>query len=254
MHGECRLDHEWINIVATTDDEILRPPAKPDIAVGVDRAEIAGVEPLLSRRRRIEEELRSAGGIEITRRDARSADRQNTHGAGCRIGIRHSRPERHAARAVVRKRDADRAEPRLDAARIEYEPAVQLRHAPTLTQWHPELLGELASHLDRDGGTSGPAAESRRRLPAVVTCHDRRRRGWRGTRKRDAMRFDEVPEARDDARVTIAIGTDDNHRLSEHQRGEREDHCARHMEVRHTDRDYLIESVAVQSRAAPGVQ
>src|SRR3984957_14896559 len=96
------FDHEWIDIMCAADDEIFRTPAVPDIAVGIDRAEIAGIEPPLSRRRRIEEKLRSARGIEITRSEARPADRQNTHRPrGCVFG--RSQPERHATGSMVWK-------------------------------------------------------------------------------------------------------------------------------------------------------
>src|ERR1700722_1969956 len=199
MLEERGFDHEWIDIMCAADDEIFRTPAVPDITVDIDRAEIAGIEPPLSRRRRIEKKLRSARGIEIARSDARPADRQNTHGPRRCVDIGRSRPERHATGSMVRKRDADRANPRFNRAGIDYEPSLQLRHAPTLAQRDAELLAEFACDLDRNRGTSRPESKPGRRPLAVVTCHNRRGRGWCGTRKCHAVRFDKVPEARDDA-------------------------------------------------------
>src|SRR5882762_71950 len=116
MPKERGLDYERIDIMCAANDEILRTPAVPDIAVGIDRAEIAGIQPPLSRRRRIEEKLRIARGIEITRSDARPADRQNTHGPRRCVDFGRPRPERHATRSMVWKRDADGTKPRFNRA------------------------------------------------------------------------------------------------------------------------------------------
>src|ERR1700730_17975192 len=244
MLKERGLDYERIDIMCAANDEIFRTPTVPDIAVGIDRAEIAGIQPPLSRRRRIEEKLRIARGIEITRSDARPADRQNTHGPRLRVFGR-SRPERYATGSMVWKRDADGTKPRFNRAGIEYEGSLQLRHAPTLAQRDAELLAEFACDLDRNRGTSSPESKTGRRLLAVSTCDKRRCRGWCGTRNRHAVRFDKVPEARDDARVTIPVGTNDDHRLSVHHRGEREAYCASHMKVRHPDRNHVSGPIAV---------
>ena len=188
--------------MCAADNEIFRTSAVPDITVGIDRAEIAGIQPSRSRRRRIKEKIGGAHGIEITRRDARPADRQNTHGPRlCVFG--RPRPEGHATRSMVGKRDADRANPRFNRAGIDDHASLQLRHAPALAQRHAELLAEFARDLDWNRGTASPESKTGRRTLAIVICHKRRSRGRRGTHNRYAVRFDKVPEARDDARVTI---------------------------------------------------
>src|SRR5271168_4770701 len=100
---------------------------------------------------------------------------------------------------MVGERDANRTNSRFNTDGIEYEPALQLRHAPAFAQRNAKLLVEFACDLNRNRGTPCPKSKTNRRSLAVVTCYKRSGRGWCGSGYRYAVRFDQVPEARDDA-------------------------------------------------------
>ena len=94
MADQRLLDDDRVDVVAAADDQVLRASREPDIAVGVEPAEIARVEPAVGQHRAL-----VVARIEIARRHLRPAHQHMADRAqsGSRRGSCRRRPRRRCA-------------------------------------------------------------------------------------------------------------------------------------------------------------
>src|ERR1700679_3149573 len=166
MSNKRRLDRQRVNIMTAAEDHVLAAAAQRHISRRVDDRKLAGNEP--ARRTLSEKQIAILRRIEVSRRDAWPAHRQDTRGAGCQRLIDASDIDGEAASPVVRKGDTNRAQARSRRDRIPDESTVQLGHAPDLIQWNSKLVFEFTRGLNRDGATAGEVHVHRRSAPCAM--------------------------------------------------------------------------------------
>src|SRR5690606_17850832 len=152
------LDQPRVDVVAATDDQVLGAAGHPDIAVRLDPAEIAGVEPaIFGERGSIE------ARVEITRDEAWSADEE-------RADLVRFAVAKDAA--VIRGLDGTdlrigapqpaRAVPDLTVARMAGQRGGVLGQPPVETDLEPGDAFQRMAHLERQGrGTGSGEAQAR---------------------------------------------------------------------------------------------
>src|SRR5712664_109049 len=154
MAIERLFDDHGIDVVAAADDEILGAAGQPDIALRVEPAEVAGIEPAVGQHR-----AAVMAWIEIARGDLWTAHQHvadltggtiAVDGAvGCHIGD---------ADLGVRQAQADRSSAALAMQRIHGRVAVHFGHAIALDHRRTDFAFDAPNELDRYRRTAGHEA------------------------------------------------------------------------------------------------
>jgi hypothetical protein len=153
MAVERLFDDHRIDVMAAADDEILGTAGQPDIALGVEPAEITGVEPAAG-----QHGTAVMARIEITRGDLRAAHQHVADRAGRAIAADRA-VGRHVGDADlgVGQAQADRSGAALAMQRVHARVAVHLGHAVALDHRGTDLALDAPDQLDGHGRATGLA-------------------------------------------------------------------------------------------------
>ena len=156
------LDHRGVDVVAAADDEVLGPAGQVDVAVGVDRAEVAGVEPAVADHVPARAGDRRAARGRDSRRRRRAPDDQHADLAG-RQAATGPTPRRSATALTLLVGQARPTVPGACAARDG-----ERGGAGGLGQ--PVALAAARRRFARETRRAPPAAAARRRRSAAAGC------------------------------------------------------------------------------------
>ncbi len=202
------LDHQRIDVVAAADDQILGAARQPDEIVGIDAAEIAGVQPAplvgivcfsLDPRIAI-----------VRRRDVAFENLRSPHqhhallvgraAAFDPIAFQFGHDQLHVGQAM-----ADRADARRAQARVHAGEAVHFGHAEAFDDFHVQKLLHLLGQFHRHGRAAAIGKLDGRNVGSIERhVHQRAPHGRHGADHGGLETLDQSPEIAGDQRVAHA--------------------------------------------------
>ena len=210
-HGRMRkqriLDLGRVDIMAAANDQVLGPPGDPEIAIGVDPAQIAGAQETV-----LGEKIVVLVGFGIGRafEDAGIGHADLAHLVGCAFGKTLGQLPQDAHMGIGQG-NADRAH-LLDAVdRIATDQTGRLGQAIAFGDLDPGRGLEAVVKLDRQRGRAGNRRPERGDIRVHRPLHQRRDRRRHGNQETDLPAFDQLPEIVEDAIAAIAGGGRHDH-------------------------------------------
>src|SRR5208282_1424964 len=218
MGRQRLLDGSRIDIVSSSNDQLLLAPGKPEITVRVASAEIPGIEPALAVD--VDKGADAVAGVEIALEHIGPADRDDAdlvdvgHPLKAPVAVKHDR-----FHPLIGDGQADRARAPLARGRIDRGNAAAFREAVALENLHSGLCFESA---DEGRGHRRGATDREPETGDVAVAYGRLHQGCvkgRNAREhRHAVARYDLPKPGDDILSPIAVGRGDDDTVAAHPR------------------------------------
>ena len=167
------LDLRRIDVVAAADDQVLGAAGDPDVAVGVDPAEIPGPEvAALGQRPAIALGI----GVDLAPTPGLRTQISPISSVAQRLRIAPAGSQLQDLHVGIRKRKADAADLPLAVGRVDRDEARRLGHAVSLQHPHPGRILEAVEELDRHRRRAADREPQRRDVGIDLALHQRRDR------------------------------------------------------------------------------